>query len=519
MSATSEGSISKALQDVIKFFIMSHVDTGDRAFNSVIITFLSLISCYIFTLSWYDIKKFLCFWVRKSVIVDLKIEEEFNKYIKIFKESKTNYFSIKYKNQDFYLSLYHYTMDTIGNYFTNSSDYNYDLDLSTLLIKRSKRTKFYDNDVDAKDNYFDFLYISPAPLYISNKGMIWISAEKLYYTDTSILYEFINIVMEYAKTISHRKKLFRSNECDIQNIGIYKISLTKHDVSINNIIKIGELYKDIVFDKIVSKYKEVILKYLDNFINVNSCQALDRKNTNYNFGAIFHGIGGTGKTMFCKAIANYLNRSILIIDMRKIKTVDMFEKIFLNKDIIDKYVIVLDEFDFIQGIIKDRSQPTETKNQSSIDSLKDRQIQLLSILATSSDSKEDNDSAGKKIILEELNTLNKKIEDEENVLTLDTLLTLFDGIVEMRNRCIIATTNYIDRIDSALIREGRFDLKLELSKYTGEEIRDFLKYFFNSSDNSLSHINFVDNKYTPAQIVNIANTSGSLQRCIELLKI
>lgn len=47
-------------------------------------------------------------------------------------------------------------------------------------------------------------------------------------------------------------------------------------------------------------------------------------------------------------------------------------------------------------------------------------------------------------------------------VNLSDLLNTIDGIHHIHGRILIATTNYIERLDDALIRDGRFDLKIKI---------------------------------------------------------
>lgn len=511
MSSTDQGAISKSLQDLLKYYIISQVDTGDKTLNSLLITLLTLVLCLAFSLSWIDLKRHIFFCKRfNDRLIDLKNENNFKEYKKIIEKNLNNFnkINIQFGMDEFYLYLYRYSLDIIGNFVEKKAYY---IDLKTKCLKKDSCIPYLSKK--STDSYFDFLGTTVQPLYIKGDKTIGISYNYLYYDDTELLMQFIDFIFEYGKK-HETKKIVNTNN----DIGIYKIVVNPKQNIQDNLIRIGDLYKNVTFDNIISRHKEKLMTYLDNFVIAN--KDTSKRIVNYNFGAIFHGIGGTGKTLLCKVIANYLNRNILIVDMRKIKTVDMFEKIFLNKEIIDKFVIILDEFDFVQGIIKDRTNNTTSNannNTTTIDILKDRQLKLLTIISANKNKEGGSDD----IFLQELNILNKKIEDEENILTLDTLLTLFDGIVEMRNRCIIATTNFIDKIDPCLIREGRFDLKLELTKYTNEEIKNFLKYFFEGDKGleKIDNISFLDDVYTPAQVVNIVGTSKTLEECVKILSI
>ena len=57
-------------------------------------------------------------------------------------------------------------------------------------------------------------------------------------------------------------------------------------------------------------------------------------------------------------------------------------------------------------------------------------------------------------------------------LTLSGLLNIVDGVGAGEGRIMVATTNYYDRLDEALIRPGRIDLEVKFdlaSKYQARE--------------------------------------------------
>ena len=55
-------------------------------------------------------------------------------------------------------------------------------------------------------------------------------------------------------------------------------------------------------------------------------------------------------------------------------------------------------------------------------------------------------------------------------LTLATLLEVLDGVMEMDGRMLVITTNYPDRLDKALIRPGRIDMKVKFCPSSAEDI-------------------------------------------------
>ena len=72
------------------------------------------------------------------------------------------------------------------------------------------------------------------------------------------------------------------------------------------------------------------------------------------------------------------------------------------------------------------------------------------------------------VVLEDIDVLVSKRDnsvtsaDKENF---QALLQLLDGINSCKKTIFLATTNYIDRLDPALIRDGRFDIKIEMKKF------------------------------------------------------
>lgn len=63
-------------------------------------------------------------------------------------------------------------------------------------------------------------------------------------------------------------------------------------------------------------------------------------------------------------------------------------------------------------------------------------------------------------------------------LTLSGLLNIMDGILETPGRIIIMTSNYPERLDGALIRPGRIDLKIEFPYCDAMMIIDLIENFY-----------------------------------------
>jgi chaperone BCS1 len=57
-------------------------------------------------------------------------------------------------------------------------------------------------------------------------------------------------------------------------------------------------------------------------------------------------------------------------------------------------------------------------------------------------------------------------EKPEGKVSLSALLNAIDGVGSQQGRLLIMTTNHVERLDAALIRPGRVDMKLELGLTT-----------------------------------------------------
>merc|ERR1739848_110032 len=76
----------------------------------------------------------------------------------------------------------------------------------------------------------------------------------------------------------------------------------------------------------------------------------------------------------------------------------------------------------------------------------------------------------------------KKAKEAKSKLTLADLLEVFDGVMEMKGRMMVITTNFPEKLDSALIRPGRVDVNLKFGKCRPDDIVGIYKNFFDNQD-------------------------------------
>jgi chaperone BCS1 len=85
------------------------------------------------------------------------------------------------------------------------------------------------------------------------------------------------------------------------------------------------------------------------------------------------------------------------------------------------------------------------------------------------------------------------------------MLTVLDGLVEMRGRVMIACTNHPERIDSALLRPGRFDMVIHMGKFNDFETKQLLLRHAKTEEEKelIRSTTFKHEAYSPTEILNL----------------
>ena len=212
-------------------------------------------------------------------------------------------------------------------------------------------------------------------------------------------------------------------------------------------------------------------------------------------GILLYGPPGTGKTGTISAIANYLQRSITIINFAEITTINELDNV-LTSDKYKETIFVFDEFDCILDAIGNNSNGEYKKDWGSM------------LLAAEGEER--------KQIIEMMKT-GKKVP----TLNIGYLLQKLDGLESTEGRVIVATTNNPDKINPALLRPGRFDLKLCLSNCTKEMYCDILENYYKEEKDVVKKVrqaNIREFRFSPLELLNMAMQNNKLDDLLKYIR-
>lgn len=252
------------------------------------------------------------------------------------------------------------------------------------------------------------------------------------------------------------------------------------------------------FANIFYPEKDDILKRI-NFFSENKAW-YKKRGIPYTMGFLLYGEPGCGKTSTIKAIANHTQRHIVSVPLNKIKSGKELLNVFYNvkmncKDIpLNKRLYVLEDIDCadLKDIVKDRGETTNNKDGAAAEDM-----------MISDDKDSDKDSGLDLLSLLKVPTVEGF--KNKNKLTLATLLEVLDGVMEMEGRMLVITTNYPEKLDKALIRPGRIDMKIKFDRCTGSCLLDMYRHYFETDDlpPSFDPSHLPDYRWTPAEATQI----------------
>lgn len=237
------------------------------------------------------------------------------------------------------------------------------------------------------------------------------------------------------------------------------------------------------FSRVFFPEKREVLREIDYFLNGR--EIYEVRGVPWQLGILLHGDPGTGKSSFVKALAKYTDRHIIEVPLNRIKTYEALRTIMLGSSVSgfkiphDKRLYLIEDIDCLDDVIQSRKKSKEKVKKG----------------VAHDDDKDSRD---------------------EDSLRLSHILNIIDGMLEAPGRILVITTNYPDRLDEALIRDGRMDIKLEMKPIQGKCLEDMvLSFYFDKTFEDLKPFLPLENQnnYTPATIQGYCFKRGFEEVC------
>jgi len=159
----------------------------------------------------------------------------------------------------------------------------------------------------------------------------------------------------------------------------------------------------------------------------------------YRRGYLFHGLAGTGKTSICAALSSYFKKDLYLLNINNCETDKDLENAFST--MAPNSIVLMEDIDAVgrKSIVSRADTPEITSSNTDV---------------PKSDTPV---TAG---------------------VTLQGLLNAIDGILSVEDRILIMTTNYKEKLDPALIRDGRVDLKEEFCYFDQSLVEQMVTKFY-----------------------------------------
>jgi SpoVK/Ycf46/Vps4 family AAA+-type ATPase len=108
---------------------------------------------------------------------------------------------------------------------------------------------------------------------------------------------------------------------------------------------------------------------------------------------------------------------------------------------------------------------------------------------------------------------------EDDLITLDDILNLWDGLEETAGRILIISSNHYNDLDPALTRPGRIDITIEMKNASHEIIAEMYQHLFETKIDAKLLEKVTPRFYSPAEIVNLYlmykdDANGFMERLI-----
>ncbi|KAH4043651.1 hypothetical protein HBH49_229430 [Parastagonospora nodorum] len=226
--------------------------------------------------------------------------------------------------------------------------------------------------------------------------------------------------------------------------------------------------------------KKQIVQDVNEYLHPVTAQWYAARGIPHRRGYLFHGQPGTGKTSLSFALAGIFGLGIYCAslsddDISESRLSALFDALPT------RCLVLLEDIDSA-GVRRDESSDdTDSDDESDSESEKSERNSK-SLLGRLTQRTRASEAVEKKN--EKKGNIKEKGKKGKGNISLAGLLNVIDGAASAEGRVLIMTTNYPEKLDSALIRPGRVDLQTKFTLATHEQIRAIFTRMY-STDNDV----------------------------------
>ena len=264
------------------------------------------------------------------------------------------------------------------------------------------------------------------------------------------------------------------------------------------------------------EYIDKFSKYIDPVKKAQYDKEYEDSGITYKSGMILHGSPGCGKSCTIRGILNRTGRIGVILRWGLFKTCSEFCTVFRSGKINGKQYKLSDLCFIVEDFDANNDEVLKTrKGGSNFD------LPVIENSAESIDVETIDIAEELRKSRETINALQKYVAKKDDELTLDCVLNVMDGIIELHGAMIIFTTNHLEKIDPAFTRPGRIDKIVHLGHASVNMIREMVTYKYHVDIHPYDHYfaKMVDYKITPAAVQNVYMNypTEKIEECLQEL--
>lgn len=236
--------------------------------------------------------------------------------------------------------------------------------------------------------------------------------------------------------------------------------------------------------------KATILKDINDFLHPRTPRWYSNRGIPYRRGYLFHGPPGTGKTSLSFALAGVFGLDIYCLSLSE-ATLTEEDLILLFNSLPKRCVVLLEDIDTAGVLRKKEEFPSSDDKQPSSgrksrkrgikgepDAEEDASPPSAESTAAASVAAEVTKALASATEKQNQNISRPGITTANQGISLSGLLNAIDGVASQEGRVLVMTTNYPEKLDDALVRPGRVDLKIRFSLASRMQIRElFLRMY------------------------------------------